>query len=413
MKSCNSYLGTEQPYLFPKGIKYTLPPKGYKPIYINHLGRHGARYLTSKNGILEFRKVLEEASRVNMITFSGKQLDEKLQKLLEIYKGKYGLLTSLGKREQENLAMLMYKLYPHVFGRQVRAVSTYVTRAKESMDAFMSELAKYTSPRNFELKSNGKVDPLLRFFDLNEAYIDYKKNGRWQEELKVFEQRKDVSTEFLETFFKPCFVETLENKNELSNNLYEIYANQFNTGVHLGLKKYFTTSYLRYYWENNNVRNYLEKGPSNIGQDLPTDIAFALLRNFLETTQEALDMRNLSADLRFAHAETLIPFASILEIRGMSEQSNNMDEVSCTWQDQKVSPMAGNVYWIIYEKESCKEVLIKMIYNGIEVPFPIESKMKPYYNWDSILHFYTKKLEQLPVPDDISVIKQVKMFNVS
>ena len=42
--------GTAMPYLYEKRGQ-SAPPAGYTPFYINHLSRHGARYLTSVSKI--------------------------------------------------------------------------------------------------------------------------------------------------------------------------------------------------------------------------------------------------------------------------------------------------------------------------------------------------------------------------
>ena len=114
---------------------------------------------------------------------------------------RYGLLTALGIQEEKGIAQRMYAREKNVFGRDVRAVSTYVTRTKESMAAFLTELGRYTSKKNFIVSSNGKIDPILRFFDLNTDYLAYKKEGRWIEDLKEFEGREDIATPFLNQFF--------------------------------------------------------------------------------------------------------------------------------------------------------------------------------------------------------------------
>lgn len=52
----SNFLGTEKPYDFNE-VSYTPVPLGYVPIYINHLGRHGARYLTSDKEIEKIYKI--------------------------------------------------------------------------------------------------------------------------------------------------------------------------------------------------------------------------------------------------------------------------------------------------------------------------------------------------------------------
>ncbi|MFQ9511113.1 MAG: hypothetical protein ACLRZ7_09425 [Lachnospiraceae bacterium] len=55
------------------------------------------------------------------------------------------------------------------------------------------------------------------------------------------------------------------------------------------------------------MKNYLEKGPAGCDVTLPMDISYRLLENRIETADHALKEGSISAYLRFAHAETLIP----------------------------------------------------------------------------------------------------------
>ena len=92
------------------------------------------------------------------------------------------------------------------------------------MAAFLTELGRYTSKKNFIVSSNGKIDPILRFFDLNTDYLAYKKEGRWIEDLKEFEGREDIATPFLNQFFNKEMV--FKAPLPLATTIYTIYANE-------------------------------------------------------------------------------------------------------------------------------------------------------------------------------------------
>lgn len=405
------YFGTETPYFF-RRTKETPPPKDYMPIYISHLGRHGSRYSTSGDKAKSLYHVLDTAADKKELTVKGYKLKNKVKRFLQISHGKYGLLTPRGIREEMGIAKRMYFRYPEVFGKEVRAVSTYVTRAKQSMDAFLKELSCLTSSKEFVVTSNGEVDPILRFFDLNTAYLKYKEEGDWRCSLQAFEEREDVATPFLRQFFMKEYIESFVNPLEMATTVYNIYSNTLNVDVNLGLRQYFIQEQLYYFWENENLRNYLEKGPSFIGEDLPTDISFALLRSFIEEADEALKRVNRSADLRFAHAETIIPFVSILGLKGGSMQTDDLNEVSKIWRDCNIASMAANLQFIFYV--SCKKtpILVKLLYNEKEYPLPFKTIYYPYYEWQEVRDFYMRYLEMLPIPKTEDVILQVRDFKI-
>lgn len=406
------HLGTQTPYIYQKS-RYTLPPLGYTPFFINHVGRHGARYLTSAAKITELTYQLNEAETVGALKEEGKELKKKLLAILPIEEKEAGLLTPSGFEMEEGIASRMAVHYPEVFGRKVIAVSTYVTRAKESMDAFLKQLAKWTPASEFEARSNGKIDPILRFFDLNEAYLNYKVNGKWKEMVRTFETRQDVVTTILCQFFEISFINQMKNPMEFANDLYQVYRNQFDSQKNVGLGTYFTEDWLCYLWENENLIQYLAKGPSYVGQCLPTNIAFALLMDFLNTSEQAIKERNISAQLRFAHAETLIPFTGLLRLLGFFNQTSTMSYVSTLWQDYWVAPMAANLQWIFYENPQEQMILVKMLYNESEVRLPIRSVCGPYYDFRAICTFYIRALQALKLDWGKDLVQMVRDYTDS
>lgn len=394
----NNYLGTEELYNF-KEIQYTSPPKGYTPIYINHLGRHGNRYLSNGKGLEYIYGTLVLGENRDGLTERGKQLKKDIDIVLKNEDNHFGMLSELGKKTQYEIGERMYKNFPEVFGKEVIAVSTYVERTKQSMDSFLSGLGRYTDSKNFKISSNEKVDPILRFFDTNREYLEYKKQGKWIGELRVYERREKIPKEFTKKFFTEEFLSKFHEDEKFSANLYKIYTNQFNIDMENILGKYFDSKELEYFWSDGNVSNFLEKGPSFVGENLPTNIALPLLKNFISTSEEALENGDISANLRFAHAETIIPFASLLGIKFASVQTDDLYAVKDIWKDYQVAPMAANVQWIFYRdmKNPKRDFLVKMLYNEKEIEFPIESNMKPYYRWKDIKNYYEKRIEEIEI----------------
>ncbi|MGL4210456.1 MAG: hypothetical protein ACRCRT_02800, partial [Cetobacterium somerae] len=191
-----------------------------------------------------------------------------------------------------------------------------------------------------------------------------------------------------------------------------LYTNQYDIGENVGLSKYFTQEELKYFWANKNLSMYLEKGPSSMGQNLPMDISFALLEDFLSTSENAIKNENIAANLRFAHAETVVPFASLLKIDFASKQTNDLNNVENIWKDYEVSPMGVNIQWIFYKNEK-NDILVKMLYNEKEINFPIESNMKPYYKWDDVRKYYEKVINDLKIKKYDTIIDEVKYFKAS
>ena len=311
---------------------------------------------------------------------------------------------------EEGSAQRMVQRDPKVFGRKIVAVSTYVERTKQSMVAFLGELACYMSPQLFEVSSNGEVDPILRFFDLNEAYLNYKEDGNWKPQYEMFRIRQQIADGVLKRIFISEGINQIQKPQDWVKQLYNIWTNL--AEVHQGKTDLWmwTQEELSYLWENENVRQYLLKGPSNVGQSQPTNIAFPLLMDFLATSETAIKERNQSAYLRFAHAETIMPFAGMIRLLGFFNQTNAMKQVAELWQDYWVGPMAANMQWIFYEHPFKKAILLKILYNESEVRLPLRSSEGPYYDYQTVKAFYLQQLKAMALNWHVSLVDMVRDY---
>lgn len=402
------YLGTKQPYQYKK-VEVAIP-KGYKPFFINHLGRHGSRNLSSSKYDKSVYELLELAEKNGSLTEEGKELKNKVEEILEIEKDNYGLLTKIGVEEQESIAKRMYENNKEVFGKEVDAMATYVKRAQQSRDAFLEKLSDYTSDKEFRVSTNGKDDVILRFFDISPEYLKYEKAEPWKAKYKKYAQTKNYDYQILEQFFTKDFIDRLESgeielkssegkvilksANDAVSNLYDLYVLQADIGKNLDLGKYFTDEELSWYEELDNIKDFYEKGPGMIGENIATDIAKPLLENFIKTSDEAIANMNISADLRFAHAETVIPFVSIMEIEGMSQKQDDISKVYETWNGSKVSPMAANIQWVFYKNDE-GDIIVKILHNEQPVAIPVKTDIAPYYRWNDMREFYLNKLNSI------------------
>ena len=73
-------------YLCPAdAIKLTPAPKGYKPLFISHYGRHGARYAWQDDMYERIREVFEKAdgdANLQFVFYTGKKKDVLVKVLL-------------------------------------------------------------------------------------------------------------------------------------------------------------------------------------------------------------------------------------------------------------------------------------------------------------------------------------------
>lgn len=142
-----------------------------------------------------------------------------------------------------------------------------------------------------------------------------------------------------------------------------------------------------HFWLTQNARQYLEKGPSPIAGGIQQNISIPLLKQFIDTSEENLKNKNYGGFFRFAHAETIIPFAALLKIPEASEATSVTSDIVEVWKDYIVSPMAANIIWVFYQNKK-GNVLIKMLLNEKEVEFPIPTDNFPFYEWPKVRRYY-------------------------
>lgn len=397
--------GTAMPYAY-QPRKQSAPPAGYSPFYINHVGRHGARYLSSASKITPVLKILHNAKQQNMLTARGLEIASFLTKLSVQSEDKWGYLTDLGKEEQRNIARRMITNYPAVFdpvqgdSMTIFSISTNVRRCIESMESFTAELKSLNPSLIIHSEFGTKFDSILRFFDCNPAYNAYKESGEWERIYNRFVQQNSPTIAVQKALFVPGFVVSNDSLTDFTNSLFQIYAILPDMSIEFPMEDIFPIQDARRFWENSNLKQYLRKGPSTIGQGLPVDIAAPLLEDFLITAQQAIKTNGICADIRFAHAETLIPFAALLGIPQASARMDDPQQVAASWQDFGIAPMAGNIQWIFYRNAS-NEIIVKVLLNEQEVFLPVTSDIQPYYRWDDLYTYYKRMVDALYQKDKI------------
>jgi hypothetical protein len=111
------------------------------------------------------------------------------------------------------------------------------------------------------------------------------------------------------------------------------------------------------------------------------------------------------AKLRFTHAEIIVPFATLLGLKGIfapAPASETYSYENNPWRGELVSPMAANVQWDVYRdagagdggSSSSSALLVKMLYNEREIDFKAgcdgarHAAGSHYYDYDKLTACY-------------------------
>ena len=388
------YAGTAMPYPIVKD-SFVFFQDSMVPFYVNHLGRHGARFPTSGKALNRVKEILELAQRENRLTSGGVTLLSTIQNLSETFDGQWGKLSVVGEEEQRGIARRMIERYPQLFSdsAKVQAIATYVPRCIHSMDAFLACMVEFNSSLHIQRNEGKQYNDILRFFDLNQSYVDYKENGDWRPIYETFVRRKISSASVMENFFLESGQETDKEAEEFVMALFSIAAILPDTGTPINLDGLFTIGEWDNYWQTQNLRQYMSKSSSPIGRMLPVAIAWPLLSEFIHSADEVIKGKSdTRANFRFAHAETVIPFVALMGIEGTDVKVVVPDSVSKYWKDYEIAPMAANVQWIFYH-DKAREIWVKFLLNEKEMTLPVSTSRFPYYRWETVCMYLKKRVE--------------------
>ena len=102
--------GLHYAYPGPQSVP-TPAPKGFKPFYISHFGRHGSRWHTTREDYSLPLGVLEAAHASSALTPLGEEVLGKARAMAADADNRLGELTRLGTRQQQAVARRMFSAF--------------------------------------------------------------------------------------------------------------------------------------------------------------------------------------------------------------------------------------------------------------------------------------------------------------
>ncbi|MCM3171867.1 MULTISPECIES: histidine-type phosphatase [unclassified Paenibacillus] len=428
------YRGTKTPYPFENTTSYTAAPAGYEPVFINFVGRHGSRHLSSSKYDKTLYELLSIAEKDGQITNLGKELKKEIAKLMDIEKDNYGLLSISGGEELKGIGSRLGQNFKDIFtdDKKVIAQATFKDRTPQSRDQFIEGLEESLGNKKVDIVSSAfeeGSDPYLRPYDLATKYTEYAEDGAWVELYENYATQEKGTTyakELLSPLFSDRFYQRLDagefqlkdekgkvklsNPTEAASNLYELYiiSSNLKEEGNLEFGRYFTTNQLKWYESLDSIQDFYEKGPSLTSTDLPQDIAAPLVKELLASTEQSIKQKDTAGIFRFAHAETIIPLSSFLDIKGANVSVDNPEKVAESWNGAEISPMGANIQWILYSNG--QDYMVKMLRNEEEIAFPIETKTYPYYKWEDVKTYYQTKLQKVGVDMNSSLEDNIELL---
>lgn len=378
--------------------KQTPAPKGYKPFYVSHYGRHGSRYLLSDRDYQWIIQLMEKAETVNGLTPLGHDVLKRLNMVWEEAQGRAGDLTPLGVRQHQGIAERMSKNFPEVFRgkRHVSARSTVVYRCAMSMVAFGDRLKQLNPQLDMSYEMSEKYMSYLNYHSARSNAFTHGKKGPWVEEYRKFEEAQVHPDRLVSTLFSNAdFIRCEVNPSELMWGLYWIAVDMQDMETPVSFFDLFTAKEMFDLWQCVNYRFYMGNANPLASNGIVMANAKSLVENILESADAAIKDRSIAATLRFGHDGNVIPLLALLQIENFDVAVAGPAEVYKHWCDFKATPMASNVQIVFFENKA-GDILVKFIHNENEVHVPVKTDQWPFYHWNDVKEYYQKRLSTLP-----------------
>lgn len=361
-------------------------PKGYRPFYISHYGRHGSRYLISDEDYTRIARILDKAADDGKLTALGLSVKKRVDSILpEAYK-RGGDLSPLGVRQQRGIAERMMSDYPEVFkGKgELSARSTTVGRCILSMDAFCERLKELNPDLVITRESSNRYMDYLNYHSPESNVFT---SGDWKIEYRAFEDSL-VNPERL--------VSSLINDREYAKKnirpkdlywgLYWIASDMQNMVTPVSFYDIFTPEELFSLWQIGNYHNYVCDADYAPGHGVVIKNTDNLINNIVSSAEMAILGDGERATLRFGHDGNLMPLAARLKIEGADASVSDADSIASVWANYKVSPMAGNVQMVFFRSsDNSAPVVVKVLLNEEEKKINgVEPYSYPFYRWEDL-----------------------------
>lgn len=378
-------------------------PNGYKPFYISHYGRHGARSHSSEKDFDNILGILRTAGERGQLTETGKKCLADYEKVYPIIHGRSSDLTGHGVTQQHKIAHNMYRRYRRAFrgDAKIEANSTQVPRVILTMNAFCEQMHFENPKLRIEQQASEATINVTNPFTKSHPDVEATDEGYnnkyayWQEGFQQY-RRDNINPE---AFFSTLVTDTGIVKEfgdpfEVEFGFFETFSNlQCNDKVTVNMLQYIPIDELCRLWDTVNYRFYCSKGPDTLYQKgRQWAFCWTTMQDILDLADKDIESGEYAARLRFGHDIIVMSLFALLDVDGYNKAVGDFSELKNTWFSYDF-PMSLNVQFVFY-RNAKDDVLVRAMYNERDIEFPIENcGTRYYYRWDDFKSFARQRIE--------------------
>lgn len=364
-------------------IQDTPAPKGFKPFYISHYGRHGSRSDWGGKNYEHLEKILSEGKEQGILTAGGDSLLAMTREVIRHHDDMDGRLTPKGIYEHKMLAERMYQRFKPVFtkgSKKILAVSSVVPRCMLSMTAFTDRLTEIDP--NFDI-----------MWDAGEKFQAYIDNSGLKEIDDAVYRRIDSiyvadmpdTVSIIDRLFtdhrKGCLV--VGDPLKLEKDIFAAGRVTDPFEMDADILGFLPFDALYHNWENINLNHYMRQCNSIEYGTRRTERAVKLIDDIVSKADAAINTGEYAADLRFGHDYPAMTLISYLGMEGAGDRYT-LEGARKHFNGSEYFPFSMNIQLIFY-RNKVGDVLVKFLLNEKETLLrglaPVQG---PYYDWNTV-----------------------------
>lgn len=373
-------------------IDDTAAPKGYRPFYISHYGRHGCRYHFLPYFFGSLEKNLHHADSLDNLTPDGSLLLRQVDSILVEHEEMLGNLTARGQREHKLIAERMSDRFPAVFNDKERnlvdAYSSIIRRCIMSMAASTATLMQCNPTLELNLHSDDRIYKYLNLGKQSRVNAEYY-DSYMNEELK---KAVDWSKVAARVYKDPS--RAMGDPFDLGYDIWNFWSIcQCIETVNIDILKYMTLEELAESYRIRSGYAYLKHIRSDVFGEKNADESAPLLRDFVTKADEALAGNKVAATLRYGHDATLMPLAAAMGLKDFSRTHTMNDLPADYWDLGSKIGMASNLQMVFYKNRK-DDIIVKFLYNEKETTVPALEPVyaEIYYRWSDVRNLFMSRL---------------------
>ena len=371
----------------------TPAPDGYKPFYISHFGRHGARFCRGE--YKRVRQAFSTASKADALTPLGKELFDSYKKFYKEVSPRKGNLTEIGQEQHREIAARMFRRFPEVFEgpTHVDAISSETNRVIMSMWSFLSSLQSLDGSIDFSADASARHASYLQPMLEGNPYLIRNLpscNSETEDALKrFFYSTVDWKPIYGRLFKSPDYAREelgIEPESFLRDlQRVDADAQCLDDGANC-FDGFFSPEEKYALWKAGSARNFAVLCNYSNSGSLNVDYAAFTLAQIIESADSDIASGNTRLRLRFGHDSGIMPLVAFLNLNGCGRVCGSLEEGVEVFPNYN-SPMGTSLQLIFYRNAS-GNVLVKFLHNEKEAVLPFGAAQGPYYSWEDVKNYY-------------------------